>query len=321
MGDGERAIGAPLAGGVSSDLWRVVIHDGRSVCVKRARPRLRVEERWEVSVDRNRFEVEWLRLAADIVPGFAPRIIHIDPTTSAFVMEDLSPSPVWKDELRAGRVDVVIASELAARLVTLQAFTAADTGCAARFPTDALFSALRIEPYLGRVAERHPELAPRLRALAERLASTHVALVHGDVSPKNVLVAPNGPVLLDAECAWYGDPAFDLAFCVNHLLLKCRWCPGATVALLGAADTFIGTYLEGVSWEPADDLARRAGELLPALLLARVDGRSPVEYLDESDKVFVRDAAATMLAAPAQDVREIRIAWANRLDPYFTRSR
>src|SRR3546814_3049456 len=85
-----------------------------------------------------------------------------------------------------------------------------------------MFRALRVDPFLLHVADRDAELAPVLRALADDLSARKIALVHGDVSPKNILVAADGPVFLDAECAVYGDPAFDLAFCTTHLLLKAR---------------------------------------------------------------------------------------------------
>src|SRR5947208_5851567 len=89
------------------------------------------------------------------------------------------------------------------------------------------------------------------------------ALVHGDVSPKNILAGPHGPVFLDAECAWYGDPAFDLAFCLNHLLLKCLWVPQATARFLGSFDALAGAYLSQTGWEKPDGLEARAAALLP----------------------------------------------------------
>ena len=130
--------------------------------------------------------------------------------------------------------------------------------------------------------------------------------MHGDVSPKNILRGPAGPVFLDAECAWWGDPAFDLAFCLNHLLLKCLWTPSAARRFLCAASTTLAaTYLRrrrlGARrrrWKPAPP------QLLPGLFLARVDGKSPVEYITaEADKDRVRRIARALLAAPVDTAR------------------
>ena len=143
-------------------------------------------------------------------------------------------------------------------------------------------------------------------------------LVHGDVSPKNILQRPGPqgatPVFLDAECAWYGDPAFDLAFCLNHLLLKCLWVPPATAGFLAAFEAFHAAYLAGVDWEPREALESRTAALLPGLLLARVDGKSPVEYLTtEPQRDTVRRAAIPLLQAPVQRLGALREHWHKEL--------
>ena len=171
------------------------------------------------------------------------------------------------------------AADVARRLARIHAATAADPAVAGEFPTDAIFHAIRLEPYLLATARAHPDLAAPLERLAAVTAATKRALVHGDVSPKNILVGPRGPVFLDAECAWWGDPAFDLAFCLNHLLLKCLWTPPARAGFLACFDALAAAYLAGVDWEPPAALEARAARLLPGLFLARVDGKSPVEYL------------------------------------------
>jgi aminoglycoside phosphotransferase (APT) family kinase protein len=104
-------------------------------------------------------------------------------------------------------------------------------------------------------------------------------LVHGDFSPKNLLIGPAGPVILDAECAWYGDPAFDLAFVLNHLLLKGVWRPQWRARYVTAFAALADAYLGHVRWEPRDAVEARTAALLPGLMLARIDGKSPVEYL------------------------------------------
>src|SRR6185369_15668734 len=152
----------------------------------------------------------------------------------------------------------------------IHAHAAARPQLAAQFDSAAIFFDIRLEPYLLATAARHADLAPALRALVAQTQANARTLVHGDVSPKNILVGPNGPVLLDAECACWGDPAFDLAFVLNHLLLKCLWVPTTRDALLAGFDALRDAYFARVDWEPATALEQRAAALLPALLLARV---------------------------------------------------
>ncbi len=314
-GPDEPLVSEPLAGGVSSDIVRVDL-PGRSLCVKRALPRLKVAADWRVPVGRSAHEADWLRVAAAIRPDAVPALLGYDAPSGALAMQWLAPAdhPVWKTRLRDGRCDPAFAARVASALAAIHAATAGDADVAARFDTGPLFHALRLEPYLLATAARHPALAPRLHALAASTASTRLALVHGDVSPKNVLVGPRGPVLLDAECAWYGDPAFDAAFCLNHLLLKCLWNPAARDGFLACFGAFERTWLAGAGWEPADGLAARVAALLPALMLARVDGKSPVEYLtDEADRDRVRRFASPLIESPLGTPSAIAAAWRDAL--------
>ena len=185
---------------------------------------------------------------------------------------------------------------------------------AERFANDAVFHAIRLEPYLEATARVHPDLASKLMALSRETLATKIALVHGDVSPKNILIGSKGPVFLDAECAWFGDPAFDVAFCLNHLFLKCILLPSAFDRFLKAFDALANAYLERVTWERPDVFERRAARLLPALMLGRIDGKSPVEYISaERDKARVRGVASAFIASPAATLGEIRDGWLEQL--------
>jgi hypothetical protein len=117
-------------------------------------------------------------------------------------------------------------------------------------------------------------------------------------------------VFLDAECATYGDPAFDLSFCLNHLLLKCVWRPQHAVRYIETFGRLANAYLGGVTWEPPAELNARTARLLPGLMLARIDGKSPVEYITaEADKARVRDFTRGCLLRPHERVTEIAQAW------------
>ena len=303
--------GQPLTGGVASDIWRIDLPDG-PICVKRALAKLRVQADWRAPVERNRYEARWMRRAAAAAPGAVPDLLGQDEETGTLAMRYLPQERyrLWKNELRDGHTDPAVARAVAQRLVRIHAATAADPTVAAEFPTDRIFYDIRLEPYLVATAVRHPDRAAALQALVAATQANKRALVHGDVSPKNILVGPDGPVFLDAECAWWGDPAFDLAFCLNHLLLKCVWWPAARPGFLDLFGLLANTYLAGVNWEPAAALEARTAHLLPGLLLARVDGKSPVEYItNEADRDTVRRVACALLAAPVERLAEVSGAW------------
>jgi aminoglycoside phosphotransferase (APT) family kinase protein len=308
---GEPARLAPLAGGVSSDIC-LVEAGRRRFCVKRALPRLKVEALWEAPVGRNAAEAAWMRAVARWLERAVPRVLGEDAQAGLFAMEYLAPDdhPLWKTQLLAGHVDPDFAAAVGSDLAVIHARSVADPDIPAAFANDDTFEAIRIEPYLRATGRAHPELEERFDALARTTLRTKRALVHGDVSPKNILRGPLGPIFLDAECAWFGDPAFDLAFCLNHLLLKGAR-EGVERERYGAAFSALATsYLDRVDWENADGLEARAAALLPALFLARVDGKSPVEYLTrESERAAVRRCAAPLVADPPRRVRDVANAW------------
>lgn len=304
-------LGEQLTGGVSSDIWRIDLPDG-AICVKRALGKLKVAADWRAPVGRNRFEAEWMRVAGAAVPGAVPALLGQDEASGALAMAYLPAGryPLWKAQLRDGLADSDFARRVGQRVGRVHTATSVDSSIPGRFPTDAIFYDIRLEPYLVATAARHPDRAGALHALVATTQANKRALVHGDVSPKNILAGPDGPVFLDAECAWWGDPAFDLAFCLNHLLLKCLWTPAATQGFHGCFSALAAGYLAEVTWEAPESLEARAAHLLPGLLLARVDGKSPVEYITtEPARDMVRHAARALLADPVDRLDEVRNAW------------
>jgi len=301
----------PLSGGVSSDI-RLVETAGRRFCVKRALPRLKVAALWEAPVSRNSAEAAWMRTVAVWFPECVPALFGESKDAGLFVMEYFEPAthPVWKDLLRDGVIEREFAVDVGAHLAEIHRRSAGNPVLAQEFANDATFEAIRLEPYLRASAKRHPDLSEKLNELADQTLANKCALVHGDFSPKNILRGPSGPVFLDAECAWYGDPAFDLAFCLNHLLLKGAWRPQWRSQYVDLFGAFATTYLAKVEWEAPRDLERRAAALLPGLLLARVDGKSPVEYLaDEASRNAVRVVARELLLNPTERIGSIGQIW------------
>lgn len=309
IGTGLRFEVTPLTGGVSSDIVRIELEDGRQFCAKRALSQLKVATEWKAPLERNQYEIAWLRRASSIVPGAAPAVLAEDREHGIALLDYLPADDylLWKSELLAGRADPAVPVAVADVLGRIHAATLNDAAVAAEFPTDHLIDALRLDPYLRFTASRHPDLASRILGVLDTTAATKCALVHGDVSPKNILVAKQDghPVLLDAECAWYGDPAFDAAFCLNHLVLKAVHLPHLADELRSQAKAFAATWLGHFPQDMRADLDRRTAALLPCLMLARVDGKSPVEYLTAASQQVVRDLAMPRIAEPRDTVAQV----------------
>ena len=313
IGEGDVIALVPLTGGVSCDVWRVDVADAPVCVVKRALPQLKVEADWFAPVERTEIEVLWLKRAHAIVPHLTPAILADDDAQHMFAMAFLPPEnhPVWKAELFNGHVDVAFAGAMGRDLVKVHAATANNPDIAAQFDTMDLFVSLRVEPFFRYVANaRDDVVAARLNMLADALEKNGTVLVHGDVSPKNILMGPNGPVLLDAECAVYGDPAFDVAFCITHLLLKSVVIDGQADALRASALAMAQEYLAGVTWEDRDTLSHRAANLTAALILARVDGKSPAPYMkDHAARDAVRNAAVALLSNTPPTLENLITHW------------
>ena len=316
MRDEEAVQLMPLTGGVSSDI-HLVETGARKFCVKRALPRLKVAALWEAPITRNAAEAAWLRTVHAWLPDAVPEVLAEDADAGLFAMTYLPPDQyhVWKAKLLAGEIDAAFAASVGAALSTIHRRSAGDPELADAFANDETFEAIRLEPYLRATALRHPDVAERLNEIADRTLATKRALVHGDISPKNILCGPGGPVFLDAECAWYGDPAFDLAFCLNHLLLKGAWRPASRSEYLKAFRALLTAYLGGLDWEDAGAFERRCARLLPGLFLARVDGKSPVEYLtDETQRNVVRDFVRRTLPDGAPGWDQFLRGWRSQLE-------
>ncbi|MGB7303836.1 MAG: aminoglycoside phosphotransferase family protein [Burkholderiaceae bacterium] len=295
-----------LTGGVSSDI-AVVELKHRSICIKCSLDQLRVDAAWFAPVRRNLAEYRWIEFAAGVVPTAVPELLGRSSQSNGFAMAFVDPSQAWnyKNGLLSGQADQGEAAAIGDIIGQIHAASATPDFDSGRFNNAADFYALRLEPYLTYTADQHPQVAPQLKLLARHYDQARLALVHGDLSPKNVLIGANGPIVLDAECASFGDPAFDIAFFSNHLALKSFHIKGAHGKLLQAMQQFFQAYQPHVNWEPIAKMEEKTCALLPALMLARVDGKSPVEYLDTNTRRKVRTVAVEMLSKPVRSIVQL----------------
>jgi len=272
----------PLAGGVSCDIYLIEDGDKRFV-LKRALAKLRVKDDWFADVNRNRYEQDYLDYAGSIMPANFPKILHRDNDHGFFTMEYLGDEYVnWKKMMLAGNHESKHAISAAMTLACIHQRSWNDPDVRARFATDQNFYDLRIEAYILTTGRRNPALKAMFDEEAKRLASTHLCLVHGDYSPKNMLISESkGLMVLDCEVAWFGDPAFDVAFLLNHLMLKMLLFRRDADRLLNMILQAWSFYIRGFTSQQQEGLEDRTCRLLLMLMLARIDGKSPVEYLRE----------------------------------------
>ena len=298
----------PLAGGVSNDVLMVRTAQGAFV-VKRALPRLRVAEVWEASAERSYTEAAALRWAHGVAPDAVPRVVTVDRENNVLVIE-LAPAGYgdWKQQLLAGDVRADVGTRLGALLARWHVASASDAAVLAEFNDQEAFGQLRVKPFYTVAAERNPAAAAVIGTLVERMAGTRVALVHGDFSPKNVLAQPvdgGGLWVIDWEVAHTGDPMFDVAFLLHHLICKIIVRPDRRHELMATAENFVQSYCERTSAAFGDLDHRYLLAHAGALVLARVDGKSPVDYFSTAQRDKARALALAVLREAPDGLAEL----------------
>lgn len=300
----ENPVVTPLGGGVSCLVALVTTSKGRWV-VKKARKRLSVEAEWIADLSRVFREVSCLKVIREYVDvNAAPAILLEDRKNYAFVMEYGENGVTWKQLLMKNVVDPSTTLRVATILSKLHSKTREVKSLEEEFGDNTNFYQLRLEPYIIFTSNRHVDIRDKLNEIAELLVSRKLCVVHGDYSPKNILLLPDGRIwALDCEPAHYGNPVFDVAFCINHLILKTIHLNSQ--AHLAEAKRFWKTYWSGLKWDEDDVLQREAVRVLGALMLARVDGKSPVEYLSEENRAKVRNLARKFISDKVDEFESI----------------
>ena len=327
LSPGSAATAEMLSGGVSNVVLRVAVPHGTDFVVKQSRAQLRTQAAWFSQPERIWRERDVLETLADCTPpGLVPKLLFEDRDNFLIAMEAIPREHVvWKTCLLNEEVDPVIARQLGDVLAMIHARTANEASLSQRLGDRTIFDELRLDPFYRFVAARHSELRPALERLVDETMATRVCLVLGDFSPKNILIinenhdAHESPdssptprmALVDFETGHFGDPAFDLGFFLSHLLLK-------TIRSVARADLFFEmirtfwtayrTTLSRVTLPDAMPLAayeRRIVPHLAACMRARVDGKSPVDYLTNEAQSLVRQSTTNWLLSPPERVESV----------------
>jgi 5-methylthioribose kinase len=316
IGAGESIEIRNLAGGVSNTTVCITRPSGESWVLKQALPKLRVQVDWFSDPLRIHREAAALRWLPKLAPaGTITPLIFEDQQHHLLAMQAVpQPHENWKTMLLTGRIDRDHVAQFAELLALIHRRSSEHRDELSReFEDRSFFESLRLEPYYFFTAQQEPRAAKLLHDLIEQTRATRVALVHGDYSPKNILVHNNRLVLLDHEVIHWGDPAFDLGFALTHLLSKANHLSSVRNDFLREAVRFWATY---VAEFPSDDippLADRARRHLLACMLARTIGRSPLEYLNDEERNRQREIVVALMNQPC-DLVPAMVEFIDRLN-------
>ena len=301
---------------------------GLCFVLKQPLPKFKTEAEWLVDIGRVLVERDALLLLAELLPaGSVPSVLWFDePNHILAISAAPTGSLIWKQALLTGEAKgggAPAATHAGMLLAIMHSSTHHEPPLRARYGDPKFFIQQRIDPYLRHTAAAHPDVAPQILALADKLLATQLCLIHGDFSPKNIFLVPEPDpspttpkprnpdtptqpsfalahlMLLDFEVTFYGHPAFDVATLINHLLLKGFYHDKKWRPFMVMADAFWQTYRHTAVKELVHAASAIGGQTLGALLLARIDGKSPAEYLtDQAVKDRIRTAAKDLLNSP-----------------------
>ena len=286
-----------LTGGVSNVVLGVK-SGAKDLVLKQALPQLKVAAVWKADQRRAIVEANGMKLLHSITPENVPDLIDLDPEEFTLTMDRLPREcTVWKTDLLEGVIKPSVGKDLGRILATWHNFGANSKESLDVYMEDSLFDQLRVTPFYRAVAKVNPALDNRIQELITEITTIKITLVHGDFSPKNIMITgADKPIVLDFEVMHTGNPVFDLGFVSAHLLCKyLRTEDLAQRALLReTAFAFINSYAQTCNILVANSLPHHVA----VIALARVEGVSPVNYLDEAAKARVQSVTKAAIANP-----------------------
>ena len=275
--------------------------------IKQALRQLKVKEDWFCDPDRMGIEYRCNEIYHRLAPDCAPRVLFYDNDNYIFGREAVPENHLtWKTDLLNGLFDFSVAQKAINTLSTVHNSCANNNEIARIFANKNIFYDLRISPYIEFTVKKYPELTDFALPVINELMERTITLVHGDFSPKNIMTSGRNINIVDFEVAHYGHPSFDLAFFANHFVLKAvknKYWAGASLSML---DYMLGIYFSKTRYMPANELEQSFVHLLSLLMLARVDGKSPAEYITlNDDKELIRDMAFNIIHQDINSSKEV----------------
>ena len=304
---GEKFSSKKITDGVSSDIWHIKTKKNTEFCIKRALDKLTVKEDWFAPVSRSNFEAMYFKYCKKVMPECFPKLLGHDNKNYILAMQWYSPKSyrVWKKKLLNSNINFMDAINISNVLIKKHKFFFHKKFYKKKFENDDTFYSIRIEPYIIFTSNKYPQYKKKFLDVAQSLVQNKKTLIHGDFSPKNILIKSNNPIILDAETACWGDPVFDLAFCNNHILLKSLLFKNLGHKFLELSYKFLNNYIKNITWEDKNFFIQRLIKILPLLLLARVDGKSPVEYFKTKEKKQTRSLAKNILNEEVKNIQQL----------------
>ena len=321
LGHQETIVCKKLEGGISNRAVRIQWTNGRGWVLKQALPKLRVREDWFSSPERIQVEARALREFNRIAPcGMTPSFIFQDNANHLMAMEAIPEEYInWKECLLSGEVDPHRFEQFGILLgIVHRGSSESAAQLRVEFSDTTYFENLRLQPYYLFTAQKVAVASAFLNHLARETLFHKQTLVHGDFSPKNTLTYQKNLVLLDFEVVHFGDPAFDVGFALTHFLSKAHHLPQRRAHMVSATERFWHAYnseVAGQRWAGSEFESRVARHTL-GCLIARVGGKSPLEYLTKEEAVRQRDVVLTLIATEPATIPHLIHEFIDRVEKY-----
>jgi hypothetical protein len=287
--DSSAARITPLTGGVSCETARVELPD-RTLVVKQALGKLKVQEDWHSSPDRITAEASGLVWFHHLTPDNVPLPLGVAPTTFGLVLPHApTPCPDLRNILLDDPAAAPEGIGSALGQIALTWHQASPESARGGLLDDQVrVTELRIDPFYRDMATRWPDHRATIDVLVAELLDNRPAVIHGDFTPKNVLCVSDGGLwVIDTEIAHIGNPVLDSASMLTHLILKSLHWADTDHADIPA--TIRDEFLATISRHPASAPAT-LGQHIGVIMAVRVAGRARVPYLS----AHAHDAATAL---------------------------